>query len=597
MKKILSLLLVLSLCLSSVILLASCAGKSAYEVAVKNGFTGTEAEWLESLKGEKGDTGAKGKDGKDGDAGAEGFQGIQGDSAFDIAKANGFTETIKEWFASFTGYVGKDGASYPVTVNADGFWVVNGIPTLTKVDGTTLEIKSLDLVENAFTVIQPGEAAPKLAIKYTLSDGSSKEIEISDYNLSAPIDFTKEGDYPVTVTYSGFSKEVVVKVEGYMVMFEDFSAYNEMSTMAEILEGTGFRIPVAGPELVKETVTDYEGNLVDLRKVVHWYEPGDVSLKEYTLPGYWSAPNFYDLSVKDGMMKFGYINPTVGYGDKATELNGVPAEKRFGGGNYANTYFIFATQERLAYADTGAYTIQFDLKFNQDGTSLKEDSKAQVLLFAFKNNRYTVEDGLYPSCYGYPRLSGIGFGNKGRISAVVYTDVDKTQGPVWYNGKSSRVEQQIFNHFFPLYGTDENGNQVITGGEQTKGILETLYADTPYVSWLGHTITIRIVVEETVDETSWRTTTYIKRAEDDESKFVKVGVFQKDQIRTWASVSNNYTEGKAEFSVATRTLWKRDGFWIDNIAIWTGNGNMPTNTDTSAYEALNEAYLATNPIQ
>lgn len=30
-------------------------GKSAYEVAVKNGFSGTEAEWLASLKGEKGD--------------------------------------------------------------------------------------------------------------------------------------------------------------------------------------------------------------------------------------------------------------------------------------------------------------------------------------------------------------------------------------------------------------------------------------------------------------------------------------------------------------------------------------------------------------
>lgn len=35
-------------------------GKSAYEVAVENGYEGTEEEWLESLKGEKGD------DGKDG---------------------------------------------------------------------------------------------------------------------------------------------------------------------------------------------------------------------------------------------------------------------------------------------------------------------------------------------------------------------------------------------------------------------------------------------------------------------------------------------------------------------------------------------------
>jgi hypothetical protein len=33
---------------------AGSAGKSAYEIAVANGFVGTEAEWLESLKGEGG---------------------------------------------------------------------------------------------------------------------------------------------------------------------------------------------------------------------------------------------------------------------------------------------------------------------------------------------------------------------------------------------------------------------------------------------------------------------------------------------------------------------------------------------------------------
>ncbi len=34
---------------------AGLAGLSAYEIAVNNGFIGTEAEWLASLKGEKGD--------------------------------------------------------------------------------------------------------------------------------------------------------------------------------------------------------------------------------------------------------------------------------------------------------------------------------------------------------------------------------------------------------------------------------------------------------------------------------------------------------------------------------------------------------------
>ncbi|ALV01581.1 hypothetical protein ABEY01_08360 [Bacillus velezensis] len=35
-------------------------GKSAYNIAVDNGLSGTVEEWLASLKGEKGSTGAKG---------------------------------------------------------------------------------------------------------------------------------------------------------------------------------------------------------------------------------------------------------------------------------------------------------------------------------------------------------------------------------------------------------------------------------------------------------------------------------------------------------------------------------------------------------
>lgn len=38
-------------------------GKSAYELAVINGFSGTEPEWLISLKGAKGDQGDPGEDG------------------------------------------------------------------------------------------------------------------------------------------------------------------------------------------------------------------------------------------------------------------------------------------------------------------------------------------------------------------------------------------------------------------------------------------------------------------------------------------------------------------------------------------------------
>lgn len=45
---------------------------SAYDIAVKNGFEGTEQEWLDSLKGDKGETGEKGSKGDNGNDGVPG---------------------------------------------------------------------------------------------------------------------------------------------------------------------------------------------------------------------------------------------------------------------------------------------------------------------------------------------------------------------------------------------------------------------------------------------------------------------------------------------------------------------------------------------
>lgn len=57
-------------------------GRSAYQVAVDNGFVGTEEQWLEYLrqgpKGDKGDTGATGATGPQGPTGAAGATGATG---------------------------------------------------------------------------------------------------------------------------------------------------------------------------------------------------------------------------------------------------------------------------------------------------------------------------------------------------------------------------------------------------------------------------------------------------------------------------------------------------------------------------------------
>ena len=93
-------------------------GKSAYEIAVAYGFVGTEAEWLESLKGVDGKDGCDGrngvdglpgkdgKDGADGLPGRDGINGSDGKSAYIIAVEHGFTGTENEWLQSLKG---KDG--------------------------------------------------------------------------------------------------------------------------------------------------------------------------------------------------------------------------------------------------------------------------------------------------------------------------------------------------------------------------------------------------------------------------------------------------------------------------------------------------------
>lgn len=76
-------------------------GASAYEIAVENGFVGTEAEWLASL------------------------QGVPGASAYEVAVSQGFAGTEAEWLVSLEG---ADGTALVVPQGA-------AVPTLGSMTG------------------------------------------------------------------------------------------------------------------------------------------------------------------------------------------------------------------------------------------------------------------------------------------------------------------------------------------------------------------------------------------------------------------------------------------------------------------------------
>lgn len=97
-KALLTILIIVMLCVG-VATMSACTllggtsgtsgetGKSAYEIAVDNGFVGTEAEWLESLKGETTYT----------------------DSAYSLAVEYGFEGTEEDWLAGLKGETGEKG--------------------------------------------------------------------------------------------------------------------------------------------------------------------------------------------------------------------------------------------------------------------------------------------------------------------------------------------------------------------------------------------------------------------------------------------------------------------------------------------------------
>lgn len=69
-------------------------------------------EWLSAnVKGDKGEQGVAGKDGANGTNGINGTNGKDGESAYEIAVDEGFTGTQSEWIKSITGVKGDTGAT------------------------------------------------------------------------------------------------------------------------------------------------------------------------------------------------------------------------------------------------------------------------------------------------------------------------------------------------------------------------------------------------------------------------------------------------------------------------------------------------------
>lgn len=154
------------------------AGKSAYEVAVDEGFDGTEADWLESLRGKPGSRGGIGPEGK---------------SAYEIAVKEGFEGDELEWLDSLKGtpgQPGKDGTSG----QAAGF----GTPSASAVSVPSDMAPSVEVTASGPDIAKVFDFI--FRIPRAASGGGSAEVLAYPEYLDMP---ARDEDTLYAVTYQG----------------------------------------------------------------------------------------------------------------------------------------------------------------------------------------------------------------------------------------------------------------------------------------------------------------------------------------------------------------------------------------------------------
>ena len=177
-------------------------GKTPYDIAVLNGFEGTEEEWLNSLVGPKGDTGDKGDKGDPGEPGPQGEVGPQGPQGEQGAPGT-------------TDYNELDNKP-DLTTKEDALEIVIPINT----SDATLPITSLscdagkyyriDVAVNTLSILLPAVNNSRTVKKVLLSfiTGSNPDINISappgvDVDYFEGYEIKADTEYEVNCLYNG----------------------------------------------------------------------------------------------------------------------------------------------------------------------------------------------------------------------------------------------------------------------------------------------------------------------------------------------------------------------------------------------------------
>lgn len=213
-------------------------GKSAYAIAVAHGYTGTESEWLESLKGPKGDKGDEGS----------------AELTAQILKKDG------EFLKSLKGPKGDEGSAEKSAqiLKENGIWLEN-----TNVDTVLMKVIELsqccnNFVPKSLEFVQPKAGATYIDFtgephfKLSINNGDKQEFK-SD-NMRVPIDSTIKGTIIV----------------GYYNLIDELVSTQQIT----LKEANGDIVYDMGKLSSIQELTGHEDNFTELSGKVAIYEKG-----------------------------------------------------------------------------------------------------------------------------------------------------------------------------------------------------------------------------------------------------------------------------------------------------------------------------------
>lgn len=246
-------------------------GKSAYEIAVANGFKGTEKEWLDSLKGANGSS----SDGK---------------SAYEIAVENGFKGTEEEWLASLKGQQGaqgpagsqgnkgEDGVGIVSVEQVTDKWGICSYFVFTLSDGNTIDTSATPMINidrNKQYIVASQEEKQQL-IGYGVDEYQIKVMPITDITADNQIYYINSGDYreqlSVKLIIKGSREDTPLRYLIEMGAKVDFSDFNADKAGEYTVSGEFMGFKFSFKVTVKEdsrTVNEIEGDVmrVDLEEI------------------------------------------------------------------------------------------------------------------------------------------------------------------------------------------------------------------------------------------------------------------------------------------------------------------------------------------